>query len=289
MNKFKDLIEGVISELVETPSNKQFLAKAKIRWGKSDWQNKNGRIYSDLIAAPAILKFNKEAQANAGVLGNLDHPHVGASGTLLSNASHLVSRVWKDDSKNWFADVKIMNTSKGKDLLAVLKTGTKIGASLRGVGEIDKDGKVKAGLEFKSIDFVSSPSFGSSATVSQSNVFESFSSKDEGDEFTNEDLKEITQAMDGLSDETILAIQQKLDKSEGIVMSEEKIKGLILWIKCSKNNPNIAPFDEWFEDQQKLFAENNPNFREDLNDGLRRQANVKAEKRLAESPHNANT
>lgn len=286
--KFKDMIESVISELVETPSDKKFLAKAKIKWGKSDERNKNGRIYSDLVVAPAILKFNKEAQANAGVLGNLDHP-IGTSGTLLSNASHLVSRVWKDENKNWFADVNIMNTSKGKDLLAVLKAGTKIGASLRGVGEVDKNGNVKSGIEFHAIDFVSSPSFGAAASVDQSSVFESFLAEEEGDEFTNEDLKEITNAMNGLSDSTVEMIQQKLEKSEGIMMTEARIQGLILWIKCSKDNKNILPFAEWYVDQQKKFGVENSNFQEEINSKLRREANTKAEKRLAGFSCGANT
>jgi len=290
MKKYKDVFEGMIAEVKKAPKDTNFLASAKIKWGKSDERNKNGRLYSDLVATSAIEKFNKEAQKGVGTVGQLDHPPNSSSGTLLSNASHLVSKVWKDDKKVWWADVKIMNTSRGKDLLAVLKTGTTIGASLRGFGEIDKNGNVKSGVEFRAIDFVSSPSFGSSATVDQSDVFESFVAENENeDQFDEEDLKEITKAMDGLSDSTIKMIQQKLEKNEGIVMTEARIQGLILWLKCSKDNPKIAPFDEWFEDQQKLFAENNPNFREELNDGLRRQANVKAEKRLAESPHNANT
>lgn len=278
MAKFKDMVEGVIAELVETPKDKQFLAKAKIGWGKSDFQNKNGRIYSDLIAAPAILKFNREAQKTVGILGNLDHPS-GASGTQLSSASHLISKVWKDENKNWLADVKIMNTSRGRDLLTILKAGAKVGASLRGVGEVDKNGNVQSGIEFHAIDFVSQPSFDKFASVDQSNVFESFQAE-EGDEFTNEDLKEITKAMDGLGDKTIEMIQQKLE-TEGVVMNEERIKGLILWIKCSKDNPNIQPFAEWFIDQQKKFGYGGSDFQEERNDRLRREANVKEEKRIA--------
>jgi len=288
MKKYKDVFEGLVAEVKETPKDSNFLASAKIKWGKSDERNKNGRLYSDLVAAPAILKFNKEAQAGAGKVGSLDHP-VGTSNTLLSNASHLINSVYKDDKKVWWADCKILNTSKGKDLLTVLKAGTKIGASLRGAGEVDKNGNVKT-VEFHTIDFVNSPSFGSSATVDQSDVFESFIPKDENeDQFKEEDIEKISKAMDGLSDETIKMIQKKLETGDKIVMDEAKIKGLILWIKCSKDNPKIAPFDKWFDEQQKLFAENDPNFKEEINEGLRREANRRAEKRMAESPQNANT
>lgn len=280
MNKYKDILESELIELTETPNDKKFLAKAKIKWGKSDERNKNDRIYSDLVAAPAILKFNKEAQLNAGILGNLDHP-VGTSGTLLSNASHLVSKVWKDENKIWWADVKILNTSKGKDLLAVLKTGATIGASLRGVGEINKKGEVLPGLEFRAIDFVSSPSFGASATVDQSNVFESYVPEEEEYQFNEEDLKEITNAMDSLNDGTIKLIQEKLAKEDNIEMTAEKVKALSLWIRLQKNNPKIAPYSKWFNEQEKLFTQDNPNLQEELNDRLRREANMRNENRIA--------
>lgn len=286
MKKYNDIFEGTISEVKETPKDKQFLATAKIKWGKSDFRNLNGRMYSDLVATPAILKFNKEAQAGAGKIGQLDHPQ-NSGGTLLSQASHLVNRVYKDDSKVWWADCKILNTTKGKDLLTVLRTGSKIGASLRGIGEIDKQGNVKAGVEFKAIDFVSSPSFDHNATVDKSDVFESFVPEDT-DQFDEEDLKEITKAMAGLSDSTIEMIHQKLETNDGILMTEERIKGLILWIKCSKDDKNILPFDKWFEEQQKKFGTDDPNFQEELNSNLRRQANFREEKRMADSPHNAN-
>lgn len=288
MKKYKDVFEGMIAEVKETPKNKQFLASAKIKWGKSDERNKNGRLYSDLVATPAIEKFNKESQKGVGIVGNLDHP-IGASGTLLANASHLISKVWKDENKNWFADVKIMNTSKGKDLLAVLKTGTKIGASLRGIGEVNKQGNVLPGIEFKAIDFVSSPSFGASATVDQSSVvFESYIPEENEDEWDEKDIKEISNAMDGLSDATIKMIQEKLANSEGIVMTEERIKALTLWIKHSKNNKNILRFNEWFVEQQEKLGIKSSNFQEEINAEMRRKSNIRNEKRMAESPNHAN-
>lgn len=282
MKKYKDVFEGMVAEVKETPKEKNFLASAKIQWGKSDERNKNGRLYSDLVVAPAILKFNKEAQAGAGKIGSLDHP-VGTSNTLLSNASHLVNKVWADEKKQWWADVKIMNTSKGRDLLAVLRTGSKIGASLRAYGEVDKKGDVLPGIEFKAIDFVSSASFGSSATVDQSAiVFESFiPSENEEDGWDEKDIEKISNALDGLSDKTIKLIQERLQKSEGIVMTEERIQGLILWIKHSKNNPNILPFHEWFLDMQEKLGIKSSNFQEELNDGLRKKASLKTEKRIA--------
>ncbi len=281
MNKYKDVFEGLVAEIKETP-NTNFLATMKIKWGKSDEWNKNKRYYPDLVAGSAIEDFDKASKKNVGVVGQLDHPTSG--GTLLSNASHLVSGVWKDKNKVWWADCKILNTSKGKDLMTVLKTGTTIGASLRGFGETDKDGKVKAGLKISAIDFVHSPSFGASATVDQSSVFESYVPENANaieDEWSEENIQDLSSAMDGLSDATIKMVQEKLEKSEGIVMTESRIKALVIWIKHHKSNPNILPFDEWFIAQQKKLGVQNSICQVERNDILSRQSNVRNEKRLA--------
>lgn len=288
MKKYKDIFESWIAELNETPEDKQFLGTLKYTWGKSDVFNNNKRFYPDLVAAVAIKGFNTESQKGAGIVGQLDHP-IGTAGTLLANASHLITKVWKDDKKVWWANAKIFDTSRGRDLLTILKSGAKIGASLRGVGEVASNGKVKAGLEVRAIDFVSSPSFGSDATVDQSSVFESYVPEEDEDGWNEENFEQLTEAMEGLSDSTIALIQEKLKKCSNIEMTEERIKGLILWIKCSKENPNIAPFDEWFIEQQEKFGATDPNFKEELNDGLRRQANLRNEGRTAGSSHSANT
>ena len=168
--------------------------------------------------------------------------------------------------------------NKHSAIMIMPKTKTKIGASLRGFGEVGSDGKVKPGLEIRAIDFVSSPSFGASATVDQGNVFESFVPEYE---FTEDDLQEITSAMDELKDETIAAIQEKLAKEENIEMTAGKVKALSLWIRLQKDNPNIPPFHKWFDEQQKLFAQNDPNRRQAINEELYRQSRIREEKNIA--------
>lgn len=286
MDIYKDILEGLISELKETPEDKQFLGTARIKWGKSDVFNNNKRYYAHTVATPAIENFNKESQKGVGIVGQLDHP-AGTSNTLLANASHLITKVWIDKDKVWWADAKIFDTTRGKDLLTILKTGTKIGASLRGIGEVGNDGKVKPGLEIRAIDFVSSPSFGSSATVDKSNVFESYI-PDEKYEFSEDDLVAVTDAMDELSDETVALIQEKLKKSDHIDMTKGQIKAMPIWIRMSKDDPDIKPFHEWFKEQQKLFGQNTPQDKYALNEELRRQNSLKNEERIAGTSHSAN-
>ena len=276
MNRYRDIFESTYNWTEAKDS--QFLGTLVFSWGRSDVFNKNHRYYPHKVFASAVNGLNTRIE-KANVPGQVDHP-IGGGSTRLADVSHILTKVWMDKNKVAWAEAKFLKTQKAKDALEIIKSDVKIGASLRGFGEIDKEGKVKSGLEIKTVDLVVDPSFGDDARIDQNSVIESYVPEEEAG-FTNEDLKHITNAMNGLSDATIEMIQEKLEKKDGIVMTESRIQGLILWIKCSKDNPNIAPFNEWFENQQKLFAENNPNFREELNDGLRRQANVKSEKRMA--------
>lgn len=284
--EFKDILESVLENFVETPEDKLFLGSGDIKFGKSDWRNKNDRIYPDLVADVAIKKFDSESQKGVGIVGQLDHP-IGTAGTLLANASHLITKVWKDKEKVWWANVKIMNTTRGRDLLAVVKTKAKVGASLRAFGEVDSSGKVKAGLEIRAIDFVSSPSFGASATIDQGNVFESYVA-DEKYEFNEDDLTAVTDAMDELNDEVVGMIQEKLKKSDHIDMTEGQIKAMPIWIRMSKDHPDIMPFHEWFEEQQKLFGQNTPQDQYALNEEKRRQSSLRNEEWIAGSRSSAN-
>jgi hypothetical protein len=274
--EYKDLVESQLYELAEA-KGAVFLSKWKFSFGKSDVVNKNGRYYPKKIFTSAVEALNTRIQKSP-VPGMTDHP-IGGGNTRLSDVSHVLLKTWMENGVAW-AEAGILDTTRGKDTLKILKSNVPIGASLRGFGDIDREGKVKPGLDIRSVDLVSDPSFGPDATITQANVIESYVSEEEY-QFNEEDLKEITSAMDELSDEVIALIQEKLAREDNIEMTAGKVKALALWIRMSKENFNIAPFHEWFEKQQQLFAQNDPNLREELNEKLRRQANIKEEKRIA--------
>lgn len=282
--EYKDVVESQLYELAKAKGT-VFLSKWKFSFGKSDVFNKNQRYYPKKTFTSAVEALNTRIQKNP-VPGMTDHP-VGGGNTRLSDVSHVLLKTWMENGVAW-AEAGILDTTRGKDTLKLLKSNIPIGASLRGFGETDREGKVRPGLVIKSVDLVCDPSFGPDATITQANVIESYIPEEE-DEFNEEDLKQVTDAMAGLSDATIKMIQEKLEKTDNIEMTPERIKGLILWIKCSKDDPNIPPFHEWFVEQQKKFGATNSNFKEDLNEGLRRRANFKNEERMAGSSRSANT
>jgi len=276
MNRYRDIFES--THKWTEAKDSRFLGTLVFSWGRSDVFNKNHRYYPHKVFTSAVNGLNTRIE-KANVPGQVDHP-IGGGSTRLADVSHILTKVWMDKNKVAWAEAKFLKTQKAKDALEIIKSDVKIGASLRGFGEIDKEGKVKSGLEIKTVDLVVDPSFGDDARIDQNSVIESYVPEEEAG-FTNEDLKHITNAMNGLSDQTIVMIQEKLEKSDGIVMTEERIKGLILWIKCSKNNSAIKPFHEWFVDMQEKLGVKNSNFKEEINDKLRRQASIKEEKRIA--------
>lgn len=276
--EYKDIFESAV-RVVEGKSRKSgFLDDIEFPWGRSDVFNKNHRYYPHKTFESAVNALNTRI-GKANIPGQVDHP-LGGGSTRLGDVSHILTKVWMDENKVAWARASILDTQKGRDTLKIIKSGVTIGASLRGYGEVDKDGKVKPGLQVKTVDLVVDPSFGADARVDQSSVIESYISEEEY-QFSENDLQEITSAMDELSDETIALIQEKLAKEDNIEMSAEKVKALTLWIRMSKDNPNIAPFHKWFEEQQQLFAQNDPNRQQELNEGLRHRASVIEEKRIS--------
>ena len=190
MEKYKDIFESETWFQEAKENDPKFLGTLVFSWGRSDVYNKNHRLYPHKVFASAVNSLNTKIQASP-VPGMADHP-VGGGGTQLGGVSHILSKVWIDKEKVAWAEAKILPTTRGKDALTVIKSNVQIGASLRGFGEIDKDGKVKPGLEVRAIDLVVDPSFGVDATVTTKNVFEAFipesEENDSGKE--NKDLKE---------------------------------------------------------------------------------------------------
>lgn len=168
MAEFKDIFESEVT--IEESENDQVLAKIKFPWARADKANKNNRTYPFEIFKTAVEKLSEKIK-RAFIPGQTDHPILGGS-TRLGDVSHILKSVWMKD-KVAYAEADILKTTKGKDVLRVIKSGVSMGASLRGFGEIGSDGKVKKGLEITTVDLVANPSFGADAEITQANVMES--------------------------------------------------------------------------------------------------------------------
>ncbi len=245
VNKFKDIVESGYKLYEAKEPN--VLKTLEFSWGESDKENKNHRTYPDKVFRPAVEALGFRIESTK-VPGQSDHPILGG-GTRLSDVSHILTKVWMDGNTA-MARADLLKTDAGRNTLRVIESNVKIGASLRGFGEIDKDGKVKPGLEIKTVDLVVDPSF-PIASIDQSNVIESFIPEEDG---RNElDQIKLHKALLELSDATLDRIQEMLEK-DGIKYSQDQIKALPLYLKQFEKNPKIGTFLEWFREQVEKFG-----------------------------------
>lgn len=188
--KYSDIFETKVGiDELEEGKNKDILAVLEFPFGRSGVMNLNKHYYSDLIWKNAIGKLDKKIQASF-VPGTAGHPF--GSGTPLKDISHVLTKVWVDSEKLGWAKATLLNTEAGRTTLTVLKSGTKkIGASLRGYGEIDSNGAVKKGLEIKTVDLVIDPSFAADATITPANIIESTILGVEGEHKEHEEHEEV--------------------------------------------------------------------------------------------------
>jgi len=156
---------------IEDATEKSFVAELKnISFAKVDWKNGNGRTYPKAILKPAVEALNSKLESGfiAGYPGH-SSGEVGA----VADISHILRKVHLDEKGLARADIGILNTTRGKDLLKLLKAGLKFGLSMRGYGELDSKMKVKEGYRLKTVDIVEDPSFRDFARLDSTHIFES--------------------------------------------------------------------------------------------------------------------
>lgn len=139
----------------------------------ADEVNLNKRVYPFKVVKKAIEKASTRLAKGATLFGAAAHPEKTLE---LDSVSHFLTKLWLQ-SKTAFAEAKIVPTTSGKNLSAILKAGGKLGVSARGVGNVktDKSGisTVQEDYELLSVDFVVSPSFNTFASIREETLFES--------------------------------------------------------------------------------------------------------------------
>jgi len=140
-------------------------------WIVVDKKNRNGRIYRKEIVKREIDRV-QELISRGGFIGSADH---GSSGhATVTDASHLVTKLWLDDKGTGWAELKILPTSKGKNVMEIIKAGGELGLSPRGFGNVGSDGTVQDDYRLMGVDIVVNPSE-PSAVFNSENVMESVS------------------------------------------------------------------------------------------------------------------
>jgi len=160
----------IMEELPEAAS-KSIAARLRYPFIIGDKMNGNGRIYPSRILKREISRM-MERIAESGVAGQLNHPVSGS--TELDRVSHIITDLsWIESERKGVALSSILRTSKGQDLIVMLKSGLKLGASVRGYGNVAASGEVQDDYKLESIDIVLGPSFGKDVEISSQNLIES--------------------------------------------------------------------------------------------------------------------
>ena len=163
---------NLITEKAKLP--KYALAKLSYSFAKADERNLNNREYPEAILKREVVRKNEEIK-DSKIVGTLDHPTDGR--TKLDSASHVLTALRYDKNiKIASAESYVLNTTSGKNFMTILDSGIKLGASMRGYGNIGSDRIVKDDYRLETVDIVLKPSFGKDAIISQGSIVESANS-----------------------------------------------------------------------------------------------------------------
>ena len=124
---------------------------------KAGTKNGNGRVYRKETLKREVNNYQKAINDRRS-LGELDHPD--DSVINLKNASHIVTRLWWQES-DVMGKIEVLDTPSGKILKDLVKANVKLGISSRGLGSVKQEkGKTIVEDDFQLIcfDIVSEPS-----------------------------------------------------------------------------------------------------------------------------------
>ena len=104
-----------------------------------DTENQNGRIYPRDVLLPEIMRYKKEYVDTGRAFGELDHP----DGPEINGdrICHRIVDLWVEGNAVWGKSL-VLNTTKGKEVQAMLDDGGVMGVSSRALGEVDANSQV---------------------------------------------------------------------------------------------------------------------------------------------------
>jgi hypothetical protein len=207
----------------ENSGNTKIVAKGQFAF--SDIPTANKRVYQRKLWEREVDK-KKPMIEDKKVYGELDHPADGK--TKLERVSHLVTRLEVKPNGEIYGEADVMDTQKGKDLKAILKSGGKVGVSSRGFGTTRPDGKgneiVQEDYGLVTFDFVADPAVASSyPEFTAEDIDQDKKQKNDDTGGRQMDIKELTDKYPELVAQIVKESQERL-KAEGKEEQEKQIK-----------------------------------------------------------------
>ena len=143
--------------------------RLRFKFMESEKVNVNKRRYPAAVLSHAVSEAQKKLDQGQSIYGSLGH----LKELNVSDISHRLLSLHMN-GHDAVAEAAVLQTSKGKDLLAVISAGGQIGVSARGTGNVIAEGGVdivQNDYSLHGIDIVVNPSF--DAHISAANIFES--------------------------------------------------------------------------------------------------------------------
>lgn len=158
----KQMITDVFYIQPTLEESKSGQVKFKGVFQRADVLNENGRVYPKRVLEKAINEFVEKVKSGRAV-GTLEHPADGK--TKAYEISHRITNIEINDKGEVLGEAIVLDTTKGRELKALLEGGVAIGISSRGFGtvkSVNRDGRtiqeVQEDYELETFDVVYDPS-----------------------------------------------------------------------------------------------------------------------------------
>ncbi len=212
-----------------------------------DIVNRNERIYTADEFVPHVDKMMEKKKWGV-IYGELDHPEIFSSS--LKYVSHIVENaVFNKTANRIDGEIKLLNTTYGKEAKALVDEGLPIFVSSRAAGITESTGKVKLKQLF-TYDIVDDPGF-ASARVSVKSMNESLGYQNDSNFFIVEsntkEMSEYSSKYDKANNSKILNLSDDSDTNDLFNMNKNDLvtkKQLSDWSKyltsqIKENNSKI--------------------------------------------------
>jgi hypothetical protein len=127
-------------------------------FGRANSATENKRVYPSKLWEREFTRL-EQALSHRQVFGELDHPTDGR--TSLNRVSHIITNLHLDDNNIVVGEAEILDTERGKNLMAMLKAGCSVGVSSRGYGSTKPNDAgqevVQEDYRLVTYDFVAEP------------------------------------------------------------------------------------------------------------------------------------
>ena len=137
---------------------------------QANTRNLNERIYPLHEIAKAVEEMRQRIGSGQSVLCECDHPDTLSIN--LDRVAGMITDIWMDGT-NAMGVIKILPTTNGNDIRAMLESGVRLGVSSRGSGNVVHNGYV-SDFEMVTVDIVAQPS---APNAYPNAVFESYFNK----------------------------------------------------------------------------------------------------------------